>query len=307
MADHHPLHLYVHFPFCAACLPVDGRVIYTKGHEDQLAYTAALENEMRLAAPDFANSRVESLLIGGGSPLMLGPERLSALLKTLHHLFDFSPAAEITLEVQPSQLTAGWMVHFQHMGVNRLWIDVISGRSSDYERLALPGNLSTAQTCLMLPQIFRLPHYAPWIFYGLPGQTEAQCLVSTRFLCKYHAPEVILARFTAPGSAAWRALPVSREPVPDEAAARALTRSAREHLIQKGYEEYLPDHFALPGFASRYERALAGNEDLLAFGVGVRSRTDGVMYQTTSILPHYLADSGRPEKLYTVLGRAPQQ
>ena len=193
------------------------------------------------------------------------------------------------------------MVRFQQMGITRLFIQLISGRASDYERLALPGNLGTAQTSLMLPQIFHLPHYAVRILYGLPEQTEANFLVSARFCCKYHAPEIIFSRFTVPSGAAWQALPVSQSPMPALQEAQSIPHAAREHLLEKGYIEYLPDHFALPGFASRHELALSGKEDFLSFGPGTISRTDGIACQTTPVLSRYIACADQPEKLYTVI------
>ena len=66
----------------------------------------------------------------------------------------------------------------------------------------------------------------------------------------------------------------------------------------------MPDRFALPGYASLAETAASGSEDMLSLGVGTRSRTDGVVYQTTGTLERYLSCCAEPEKLYTVLGRA---
>ena len=77
-----PLHLYVHFPFCSRRAPVDHRIIYLKEKEEILSYCNALRREMRMAAPDFAQSEVQSVMIGGGHPLISGPDPLFELIKT---------------------------------------------------------------------------------------------------------------------------------------------------------------------------------------------------------------------------------
>ena len=298
-----PVHLFVRFPFCDPRLSVDSRPLYTGSREQMQAYLDAVLREAETAAPDFEDSGVRSLHIGGGYPLLLDADAWHRMIRELKRLFAFSEQAEISMDALPSQLNASWMVRFQHLGVNRLRIDLVSGRAGDYEALGLPGNPGTAQTALILPQVFHLPHYAVRILYGLPGQTPEQFLVSTRFCCKFHAKEIHFRPFREPAHEAWRKLALASQPVPDKEQAAAIKAAAGEHLLKKGYEEYLPDRFALPGYRSAAEAAATGGEELLSLGVGTRSRTDGVVYQTTGTLERYLSCSAEPEKLYTVLGK----
>ena len=298
-----PVHVSVRFPFCDPRLSVDSRLLYEGRREIMQAYLEAVLREAGTAAPDFEGSEVRSLRIGGGYPLLLGADTWLSFLKELRGIFTFSAQAEITMDVLPGQLNAAWMVQFQHLGVNRLQIDLVSGRAVDYENLALPGNLGTAQTALILPQIFHLPHYAVRILYGIPGQSAGQFLVSTRFCCKYHAKEIHFVPFREPKHETWRKLAAAGQPVPDSGEAAEIKKAAADHLSGKGYREYLPDHYALPGYESIAEAAVTGSEDLLSLGVGTRSRTDGVVYQTTGTLERYLSCAADPEKLYTVLER----
>lgn len=95
--------------------------------------------------------------------------------------------------------------------------------------------------------------------------------------------------------------------VPDEALIAQMLGYAHEHLTEKGYVEYRPGCWVIPGHERR-ERffpdvAEADDSDYLSFGLGTRSRTDGVFYSTTSTLGVYLNHSDEPEKIYTVLSR----
>ena len=137
----------------------------------------------------------------------------------------------------------------------------------------------------------------------MPGQNAGQLLVSTRFCCKYHVKEIIFRQFREPAHEAWRTLAVAENPVPGSEETAAMIKPAGEHLIKKGYTEYLPDHYAQPGYVSVAETAVSGSEDLLSLGAGTRSRTDGVVYQTTGTFEQYINHAADPAKIYTVLKR----
>ena len=278
--------LFIRFPFRGREHALCSELTFQASPERLEQYLNALKQDMRTSSAEFADLEIRSISVGGGSPTILQPQQLSALLKEVRSLFCVAENAQVTVETDVTDLTSSWMVHFQNMRVNRIMIELLTGRHSDYERYLLPGSIAGAQTALMLPQIFSIRDYAAVILYGLPGMRDRDFLVSTRFCCKYHAPEIIFRRFLPVNHALWQSL--GQPPLPDEESAAAVTMRAREHLLEKGYQEYVPEHFALPGFIPI--QALAEAEQL-GFGPGTQTITKSRQYRTTGILRKYLQEN----------------
>lgn len=286
MVSKRPLHLYVHVPFAALRSPACAVRVYDAGECECRAYCHALVREMEAAAPDFEDSCVVSVCFGGGSPTALPRGELAALMRKIRSLFTISPEAEITVEEIPPCLTAAQMVELQRISMNRLHVNLVTGRQKDCERLGLGFNLPASETALILAQMYGIRHYAAQLTYGLPEQTEANLLTSLRFAVKFNAPEIVL---------------VSADDKPD--AHHDMLEAARAYLGQKGYQEYLPLRFAKPGHACRQALGKAGQEDVLCFGPSTVSRTDGIIYSTTDNIHAYMAAPCDPAALYTVHDR----
>ena len=280
-----PLHLYLHFPLIAKNRPTEKQKTYLTSPELTESYLQALEREIEMASPDFPEARVVSLHLGL-SPLTLTDTQLAALLNNVRTCFSLAPDCEIGLDAYPEQLTSQRMVTLGRLGIARICLQLFSCRTQDYDRYALPGSLMTAQTALILPQMFHMPGYAGRITYGLPEQTPEQFLVSTRFLCRFHTPEILFDPFDL-----------------ENVEAEGVTEKARSHLMEKGYREYLKNHFVLGIAPMRTECARSGDagDDFLAFGPGTVSRTEGITYRTVNSLPEYLCHASDPESLYTVV------
>lgn len=279
-----PLHLFVHLPIAGAARRLYAASVYRLNESGCRDYCRALSREIEMAAPDFMESCVVSVCFGGGSPTALPQGELAALMRKIRSLFTVVPDAEITVEEVPPCLTAGEMVQFQQIGMNRLHVNLVSGRQKDCERLGLGFNLPTSETALILPQMYGIRHYAAQMTVGLPEQNEANLLTSLRFAVKFNAPEIVLA-CTAPEKA------------------DGMLKAARAYLADREYAEYLPLRFAKPGHTCRQELGKAGGEDVLCFGPSTVSRTDGVVYSTTDDLCAYMAEPCEPAALYTVHDR----
>ena len=298
--ERHEADLFIRFPFRKKTHALCTELTYSASGGRAEAYLDSVIREMRAAAPDYEATDVRSISVGGGSPLLLAPEFLSGLLKQIRELFHVTENAQITVEADPSELTSAWMISFQNMKINRIRIPLSTGRYSDYRQYRLPGGLGSAQTALMLPQIFSIPHYAAEILYGLPGQTERDFLVSTRFCCKFNTPEIIFRRFAPVNHTLWQSLPLADRTLPDESSALQMIGNAKEHLLEKGFSEYAPERFALAGFepVQRIEQDLLQDAqamkraapflqeaetcpERLGFGINVISRSAGIVYRST--------------------------
>lgn len=286
-----PLHLYLHVPFCAKRCTFCSQKTYPATPDTCASYAAALLAEMEAAAPDFADSEVQTVYWGGGSPTALSQQDLLRLMLRLKELFRLAADAEITVEALPNQLNASWMVTFQNAGVNRVVVGLASARAAELERIGSASNTPSGETALILPQLFHMPAYEASLLYGIPGQTAANFRTSLRFAVKYKVSALRLERMQlAQGDTA-----------PAQSELDAMLAYAAEHLTEKGYHEYLPGRWAKPGMECRDLLARQSSANYLCFGAGTVSRIDGGLSRTTDNIAVYTLHPQEPETLYTPL------
>ena len=137
-----PLGLYLHIPFCKAkCAYCD---FYSLPHSEEKmdAYAAALARHITEVAPQMQNHRVDTVYFGGGTPSYLGHKRLIALLKTVKKQCRVWDRAEITLEANPTDVTAGGLALLRRSGVDRLSMGM---QSADEGELAARANAAVCR------------------------------------------------------------------------------------------------------------------------------------------------------------------
>ena len=133
------LGLYLHVPFCSAICNYCNfnRGLFDAATKDR--YVAALEREIRSAAP--AGAAADTIFFGGGTPSLLEPEEIGRLIRACRETFRLPADAEVTLETNPETSSGERMERFRAAGVNRISFGVQSFREEELRRL---GRLHTA-------------------------------------------------------------------------------------------------------------------------------------------------------------------
>lgn len=118
--------IYVHIPFCKIkCIYCDFYSVADRV-ESLPRFMAALVNEIHHCDIDTHAWTFDTLFIGGGTPSLLEPKELEALLNALDQKFDLSKLREITLEANPGEAPIDKLIAFRALGVNRLSMGVQS-------------------------------------------------------------------------------------------------------------------------------------------------------------------------------------
>jgi putative oxygen-independent coproporphyrinogen III oxidase len=134
--------LYLHWPFCAAKCPYcdfNSHVRHTA--PDQKRYVEAFKREMEHMAGLIGPQKLTSIFMGGGTPSLMHPETVAALLEAAQSLFKPEDGLEITLEANPTSIEAERFKGYAEAGVNRVSIGVQSLRD---ESLKFLGRLHSA-------------------------------------------------------------------------------------------------------------------------------------------------------------------
>ena len=136
-----PLALYIHWPFCLAKCPYCDFNSHVRERIPQARFRAALLRALTWEANRLGPRRLTSIFFGGGTPSLMEPETVAALIDDAHRLFRPAENIEITLEANPTSVEAGRFAAFRDAGVNRVSIGV---QSLDQQALSLLGRQHSA-------------------------------------------------------------------------------------------------------------------------------------------------------------------
>ncbi|MBR45561.1 MAG: coproporphyrinogen III oxidase, partial [Rhodospirillaceae bacterium] len=136
-----PLAVYVHWPFCLAKCPYCDFNSHTREVIDEARWRRALLAEIAHAAGETPGRRVGTIFFGGGTPSLMAPVTVAAVIDGIAGRWRLDDEAEITLEANPTSVEAGRFAAYRAAGVNRLSLGV---QALDDDALAFLGRKHSA-------------------------------------------------------------------------------------------------------------------------------------------------------------------
>jgi putative oxygen-independent coproporphyrinogen III oxidase len=265
--------IYVHWPFCASKCPYcDFNSHVRAGGIDEARFLAAFRRELAHWAARRAGATVTSVFFGGGTPSLMGAGTVGAILDTVASHWRVDPAAEITLEANPTSVEAARFRAYRATGVNRVSLGV---QSFDDAELKALGRLHTAAEAKAGIDVARetFERFSFDLIYARPRQSpeawrrelgEALALAGSH-LSLYQLtiePETPFAQLHAAG----------RLVVPDPDAALALYEITQEMTEQAGLPAYEISNHAAPGEESRHNLLYWRYGEYVGVGAGAHGR-----------------------------------
>ncbi|MBV9734390.1 MAG: coproporphyrinogen III oxidase [Acidisphaera sp.] len=267
-----PLALYIHWPFCLAKCPYCDFNSHVRECLPQRRFAAALRAELAWEAARLGRRPLGSIFFGGGTPSLMDPATVAALIADATRLFEPAPDLEITLEANPTSVEAGRLAGFRDAGVNRLSLGV---QSLDDRALRLLGRQhSAAQAMAALALARRLfPRLSFDLIYARPGQTLADWRAELRAALALGPDHLSLYQLTIEPGTVFAALHRQGKVVlPDEATAAALYEATGEAAAGAGLLAYEVSNYARPGAESRHNLAYWRYADYAGIGPGAHGR-----------------------------------
>ena len=129
--------LYIHWPFCIRKCPYCDFNSHVRQDVDQARWAASMLADLRHEASIAGGEPLESVFFGGGTPSLMPPETVAALLAEAERLWGFAPGIEITLEANPSSVEAPNFAALAQAGVNRVSLGIQSLRQESLQFLLL--------------------------------------------------------------------------------------------------------------------------------------------------------------------------
>ena len=265
--------LYIHFPFCLKkCLYCDFNSA-ASGADARRDYSALLLREMELrqrALPEPVQAA--TLYFGGGTPSLMDPREVGALVEAASRRFGLEAGAEVTLEANPGTLTPESLAGYRAAGVNRLSLGIQSFEERLLTRLGRAHSAREALAAFDAARRAGFSNLSIDLMHSLPGQSPLQWREALARGIEL-APEHISAYALSleRGTPFAGLLAAGKLPLPGEEDAALMFEATAELLEAAGYPQYEISNFARPGCASRHNSAYWSRESYLGFGAGAHS------------------------------------
>lgn len=270
--------LYIHWPFCLQKCPYCDFNSHIRENTDIAAWQTALIADMRAEAETSAKNtrkQLQSVFFGGGTPSLMPPALVEALLAEAERLWGFARNIEITLEANPSSVEASKFAALAAAGVNRVSLGVQSLENDALRFLGRLHNAAEAQAALGTAQ----HHFARVSFdliYALPAQTKVEWQAQLGRALDFGCSHLSLYQLTIePGTRF--ASDVRRgkfQPLADDAAAD-LFAMTQELTAQAGIPAYEISNHARPGEESLHNLTYWRYQDYCGIGPGAHGRRGG--------------------------------
>lgn len=271
-----PRALYLHLPFCTRRCPYCDFAIAVGDDGLQQRYLTALLRELDwIAASGAARAPLETVYLGGGTPSLLGPERMGRLLDAVRRSFAVAPDAEVTIEANPEQVDPGVVRDWHRLGVTRVSLGV---QSLDDQALSWLGRVHDAGVAERAVAVLRespIPALSCDLIYALPVQSTATFASGLERLLGHRPDHVSCYELTVePGTRLHRLVNRGTEPGPREADSVEQGRLALEMLGGAGLRRYEVSNYSLPGAESRHNLNYWTGGAYLAAGCGAHGFLD---------------------------------
>ena len=281
------LGLYVHVPFCAA---ICNYCNFNRGLFDadlKTRYVAALGEEIDRAGD---GSPADTIFFGGGTPSLLEPAEVAAIVGRCRAAFDLAAGAEITLEANPETVTAERLAAFREAGVNRLSFGVQSFRDEELRRLSRVHSADRAAEAFHMARAAGFDNISLDLMMWLPQQDLAQWLESVDALVALgpdHASMYLLEIY--PNAPLRDAMARGRWSLAPDDDAADMYLSGLDRMDKAGYVQYEVSNTARPGRRSRHNLKYWQDGEWLGFGCGAHSTRGGVRWKNTAATTAYIA------------------
>ncbi len=290
-ADHNAAFgVYLHWPFCLSKCPYcDFNSHVRHAAIDEARFVRAFETEIASTAARVPGRTVTSIFFGGGTPSLMQPSTVSAILDAVGKHWTIAPGAEVTLEANPTSVEATRFKGYRAAGVNRVSLGV---QSLDDASLKSLGRLHSAREALDAVAIARsvFDRYSFDLIYARPRQTPAEWATELKQAIAEAAEHLSLYQLTIEPDTPFHTLHAAgRLTIPGDDDARALYDMTQEICENAGLPAYEISNHARPGAECRHNLVYWRGYEYAGIGPGAHGRLDIDGYR------HAIATEQRPE------------
>jgi len=285
--------LYIHWPFCLAKCPYCDFNSHVSRVVDHAAWRKALVAEMRHMRGLTGPRALDTVFFGGGTPSLMEPATVAALIEEAGRLWGLAEGAEITLEANPTSVEAGKFRDYAAAGVNRLSMGVQALNDADLKALGRMHSVAEAEAAFGIARA-AFPRVSFDLIYARMGQTVAAWEAELGRALALAVDHFSLYQLTIePGTRFGALYDLGRLKVPADETAAEMYELTQAMTAAAGLPAYEVSNHARVGAQSRHNLVYWRYGDYAGIGPGAHGR----------LTPPNGGAEGR--RLATVTARAP--
>jgi putative oxygen-independent coproporphyrinogen III oxidase len=267
--------VYVHWPFCLSKCPYcDFNSHVRHAAIDEERFVRAFAAEIAATAERVPGREAVSIFFGGGTPSLMQPATVGAILDAIGRHWKLAPNVEVTLEANPTSVEATRFRGYRAAGVNRVSLGV---QALDDAALAALGRLHSAKEALDAVAIARatFPRYSFDLIYARPEQTVAAWREELGRAIGEAGDHLSLYQLTIEPDTPFATLHAAGKLVtPDDDTGRALYDATQEVCDSRGLPAYEISNHARPGGECRHNLVYWRYGEYVGIGPGAHGRLD---------------------------------
>ena len=266
------LALYVHWPFCKSKCPYCDFNSHVRDAVDHNAWSHALVAEVERVASQTRGRLLTSIFFGGGTPSLMAPATVAAVIAAANSAWTFAPDIEITLEANPTSVEAGKLRDFRAAGVNRASLGVQSLAEQDLRFLGRQHSAGEAMAAVAEARAV-FPRVSFDLIYARPGQAVESWAAELDHALAFGPDHLSVYQLTIEEGTAFHAAVRRGDWSPlDEDTQAALFEATGEILTAAGLPAYEISNHARPGNESRHNLTYWRYGDYAGIGPGAHGR-----------------------------------
>ena len=282
--------IYIHIPFCKRrCSYCDFYSVVNTAYADR--YVDAIIGELSIRKNEISLDDVRTIYIGGGTPSVLTADHLGQLLAGIKKMVDFNRVLEVTIEVNPDDVTEEYIYNVKQCGVNRVSIGIQSFVDSELKAVNRRHNAQGAVEAVARIKRAGIDNISIDLIYGLPEQTidtwrhSIDCAIG---LGVNHISAYCLSY--EEGTALTKLRDIGKIREADDDMCVMMYDELCSRLSTAGYDHYEISNFALPEMYSKHNSSYWNGSLYLGLGAAAHSYDGMVRRYNPQNIKQYLDD-----------------
>lgn len=267
--------VYVHWPYCLSKCPYCDFNSHVRHQPiDETRFANAFTREIEATAARTGPRDVTSIFLGGGTPSLMKPQTVGAVLDAIGKYWHVADDVEVTLEANPTSVEATRFAGYRAAGVNRVSLGV---QALDDASLKMLGRLHTAQEAIDAVKIARtaFDRYSFDLIYARPDQTPEMWTDELTRAISEAAEHLSLYQLTIEQGTPFFGLHAAGKlKTPDENMSRILYDVTQEICARHGLPSYEISNHARPGAECRHNLVYWRGQEYAGIGPGAHGRLD---------------------------------
>ena len=265
--------LYLHWPFCKAKCPYCDFNSHVVANIDEARWEAAYLSEIKRLASQTEGRILQSVFFGGGTPSMMSPDLVDAILRQIRACWPAANDIEITLEANPTSVEAGRFAGYRDAGVNRVSLGVQALNDGDLRRLGRMHTARDAQNAFDIARnVFNRVSFD--LIYARQDQNLSDWKAELAQALSMAVDHLSLYQLTIEDGTVFgaRAAAGHLSGLPDDDLGADMYLMTQDMCGTAGFEGYEVSNHALPGASSIHNRIYWQSGDYVGIGPGAHGR-----------------------------------